>query len=125
MSRAAAMALVAAVAVAPATQARAELGPEALLGEWCGRWMTLSQYSEYMCLTIDRVERPVVVGRYETRGTRPERTYTGPFYGTLKGDELSFNLMRLPVTVSFEGERARGTMRGTKAPKTIELLRQR
>jgi hypothetical protein len=100
--------------------AQAPLDPQALIGEWVGKWVAITmagggsrraggREAPY-ALTINRVQGNRVLARLENQG------FSGNINATLSGNRLTFGNEQFQTVLTVEGDEMRGTRQGGGAP---------
>jgi len=107
--------------------AQSSVDPQALIGEWTGRWRqgavggpggrggTQGPYK----LLITKVEGDRVSGSLDTQG------FSGNVTATLSGNQLSFGNDRVQTQLTVDGNQMRGTRSGGGLPtREIQLTKK-
>jgi hypothetical protein len=116
--------------LAPSLQglAQAPLDPQALIGEWVGKWTRtiLPGHGRYggqegpYALTIDRVDGNHVFGTVNYQGQ--SRTIRA----NLSGNRLTFGNERFTTALNIDGDQIRGTLEGGGVPpREIALVKKK
>jgi len=106
--------------------AQSSVDPQALIGEWNGRWTQVAggtggrggTQGPYT-LVITKVEGDRVSGTLDTQG------FSGNIMATLSGNQLSFGNDRVHTQLTVDGNQMRGTRSGGGVPtRDIQLTKK-